>query len=102
MLRITVTRNSGNGPCALVLEGRLEGPWVSEVSKAWELVSLSARTPVEVTLDGVTYASETGAELLRSMQIQGAEFTTNSPLTNSWLEDLLADGTERIGRKSRS
>ena len=71
MLRITVTRRP-HGP-TLVLEGRLCGDWVDEVSACWQgLLATHAARSIRVDLDGVTFINAAGRALIRSMRAHGA------------------------------
>jgi anti-anti-sigma regulatory factor len=71
VLRITPTaRPSG---LELVLEGRLEGPWVEVLRKTWT-DSLERKEPRQVLVDlgSVTFADRNGRALLLNMQDHGA------------------------------
>jgi ABC-type transporter Mla MlaB component len=60
MLRIT--QRDG----CLVVEGRVAGPWVAELSRAAEELLSRADAP-RLDLSGVRYVDHAGAELLREL-----------------------------------
>jgi len=87
MFRITVTRNAN--ATALRLEGRLTGPWVDELERAWRDVAAdpaTARTCVDIT--DVTLVSEDGKRLLESMCAQGARLKGSSCATRHLVDEI--------------
>ncbi|MBZ5541061.1 MAG: hypothetical protein LAN61_11145 [Acidobacteriia bacterium] len=95
-LRITIKEN----PRALTmkLEGRIAGPWVSEVSQAWQSLapSLGIRK-LSLDLSGVTYVNPDGVQLLKEIyETTHAEFLTDSPLTKYFAEEAM-QRTETAG-----
>ena len=80
MLRIT--SQNRYGATALVLEGKLIGPWpcpwVEELEKTWRLAGTEARLQVDVSQ--VSYVSAAGEPLLHQMHHRGTELTAESPL----------------------
>jgi hypothetical protein len=87
-LRITVhERESSIG---VTLEGRLAGPWVAELSKAWRETAprLGSRT-VSLNLCDVTYWNEDGKQVLRDIVAQtSAEIITRNPLTTYLAQEI--------------
>jgi hypothetical protein len=88
-LRITIKEN----PRALTmkLEGRIAGPWVSEVSRAWQSLapSLGIRK-LSLDLSGVTYVNPDGVQLLQEIyEATHAEFLADSPLTKYFAEEAM-------------
>jgi hypothetical protein len=80
MLRITITSQSEMP--TLRLEGKLSGPWVSELKRSWdELHGTAPQRPVAVDLSEVTYVSPEGKTLLESIWRQGAKLESCSLLT---------------------
>lgn len=70
MLRIT--REGDAGSPSLKLEGRLEGPWVEVLRKAWEeSMASSGGKKVTVDLGAVSFADRNGRELLLELQKKG-------------------------------
>lgn len=73
MLKITAM-NEGSRR-TLVLEGKLVGPWVTELKKTWvELQSTSEAQKVLIDLKDVTVISQNGENLLFQMMSEGATF----------------------------
>ncbi|MBZ5701854.1 MAG: hypothetical protein LAN84_08400 [Acidobacteriia bacterium] len=88
-LRISIEEN----PRALTmkLEGRIAGPWVSEVSQAWHSLapSLGVRK-LSLDLSGVTYVNADGMQLLREIHEKtDAEFLADSPLTKYFAQEAM-------------
>ncbi|HTY41932.1 MAG TPA: hypothetical protein VMH79_08680 [Thermoanaerobaculia bacterium] len=65
MLKITQSEE------CLWLEGRVAGPWVSEVRKCVDDRPLGR--PLTLDLSGVTFVNEEGAALLRALATEGVE-----------------------------
>jgi len=77
MLRIT-THNEAK-VMRFVVEGKLVGPWVTELEKCWRAaISSEPRTqiqPIEVDLTEVTFIDDSGKQLLAWMRQGGARLT---------------------------
>jgi hypothetical protein len=75
VLKITTT--SSNGKTTLILEGRVAGDWVNELSRA---VGDAWREPGLLTLDlaQVTFVDAIGAVLLRTLSDSGVALTGSS------------------------
>lgn len=81
MLRVTVCDDSDS--VVLKLEGRLAGPWVEEVEKAWKLVTHSSKGEhLCVDLCGVTFVNAEGKKLLARMHKAGADLSALGPMTS--------------------
>jgi anti-anti-sigma regulatory factor len=77
MLRITWVAGSDAAP-VLKLEGKLLGPWVSEVREAWaQAAARSGR--IRLDLSAVSFVDAAGAQLLRELRRQGLTFAACSP-----------------------
>ena len=88
MLRIT--NASRPGGMTVVLEGRLAGPWVDEVSRCWRTF-LTRRQPgdsIRVELDGVTFIDAAGKALLRTMHENGAALTASGCMNCAILDEI--------------
>jgi hypothetical protein len=91
MLRITITETPTEVRC--VLQGRLFGPWVSELRTIWRTVTLICKGhPCIVDLSDVTLIDKRGEELLRAMSEEGAQFTANDLYVKHLLEGLKVTG----------
>ncbi len=74
MLRITTERNDRS--LSMKLEGRIEGPWIEVLRKAWtDATSADKNREVIVDLGGVSPADPEGRTLLLTMQKQGVTLT---------------------------
>jgi anti-anti-sigma regulatory factor len=99
MLRITLH----DSPEALrfQLEGKLVGPWVSELEQSWKKAH-SGRADRRVIFDlkDVTFIDEAGKELLRRFCHRGAEFIACEPLTRAIVEQVTGSpASKRAGQK---
>ena len=87
MLKVTVTE--GADGIALVLEGRLCGPYTAEAGQSWRSVLVRAsRRRILVDLTGVTYVGSEGKLLLTSVLEQGAEIRVDGVLMSHLVEEL--------------
>ena len=77
MLRISELEN-GRGKVVLKLEGRLVGPWVEELNRAYEKHS-ERNQPVELNLADVSYVDRSGVTLLQSLKLKNVRFQGCSP-----------------------
>jgi hypothetical protein len=80
-LRITVHERESS--IEITLEGRLAGPWVDELSKAWrETAPRLADRAISLDLRDLTYSNDEGKQVLREIFAQtNAEILTSNPLT---------------------
>jgi ABC-type transporter Mla MlaB component len=87
MLRITV--NDQVETLTFQLEGRLVGPWVGELEKAWrEILAARARRRVQIDLTGVIFIDSAGKEFLAVAHRAGAEFITADCLMNAIVSEV--------------
>jgi len=87
MLRITVDKNSR--ATTLRLEGRLTGPWVDELERAWRaLLTDPANGRVAVDLSDVTFVGEEGKKLLETMYGEGAKLNACGCVTRRLVEEI--------------
>ena len=87
MLRITI--DSQSEIATLRLEGKLSGPWVSELQHSWDELRCEApQRPVAVDLSEVTYVSPEGKTLLESIWREGAKLESCSLLTGFLLKQI--------------
>jgi ABC-type transporter Mla MlaB component len=84
LLRISVQKRYGS--IILTLEGKLIGPWVGELERAWR--STGAREDVWVDLCQVSFVDASGKDLLAQMWHEGAQFVADSPLMKQVVEEV--------------
>jgi ABC-type transporter Mla MlaB component len=84
MLRISLTDSRSN-QITLRLEGRVAGPWVSELWKACEKV-LGEGQALELNLADVSFLDLAGVTLLTQVQARGVELTGCSPFVAEQLK----------------
>ena len=77
---LKVTLQESESAMKLVLEGRVAGPWVSELERAWvEAVPQIGSRRVEIDMRNVIYADAAGKRVLRSIFSQsGAKLVASS------------------------
>jgi hypothetical protein len=88
---LRITREGDAGSPSLKLEGRLEGPWVEVLRKAWEdsMVLLDGGK-VTIDLGAISFADRNGRELLRELQKKG----TTLARVSEFMRHILADRDE--------
>jgi anti-anti-sigma regulatory factor len=87
MLRITIQESLD--AVTLILEGRLTGPWIGEVERAWSAVAgRDNGRHVVVDLSGVTFIEEEGKLLLRRIYERGGELHADDVMTKAIVEDI--------------
>jgi hypothetical protein len=78
MLKITITETPAEA--RWVLQGRLFGPWVSELFAIWGTATRTRKgRACVVDLNDVTFIDKDAEELLCAMSREGAQFIANSP-----------------------
>ena len=92
MLRLRM--HSGPTETALLLEGRLTGPWVDELARCWgSLRDENHAGPIRVDLEGVTFVSAAGKALLARLHDDGAALTARGCMTSAIIEEI------KLGKK---
>jgi len=95
MLRITV--QNGSWPTTIKLEGKLSGPWVTELAQACAgLANVKPHRALTVDLSEVTFIDSAGKKLLSSLVDSGAELRAAHLLTKYIVERII-EGCHRTG-----
>ena len=90
MLKITI-HNAMNA-ATLKLEGRLAGPWVSELERSWRAVKNDSRAkPVLIDLCEVTFVDAEGRRLLSWLYEQGARMQTFGCMAKGIVEEIVRE-----------
>lgn len=97
MLRITWDQESS--PPRLKLHGRVTGPWVEELGKAWDDIKANVPHPI-VDLTDVTFVGRDGRQLLAEMHGQGAELQ-GGPLMQFTIERIRQESRNSGGNAKR-
>jgi anti-anti-sigma factor len=73
----------------LRIEGRVAGPWVDELDRAWQSVAASLGSKkLLVDLTGITHMDTAGRRILADIHKRtGAEFVADSPMTKYFAEE---------------
>lgn len=89
-LRITF-HNSAEA-VEMKLEGRVAGPWASELNRVWvEAAPQLASKKLIIDLHNVTYADVAGKQVLKAIYDQtNAELVANTPWTQFLAEEITA------------
>lgn len=81
---------------SFVLEGKLVGPWVKELEKHWEGVSVAnASRTMLVDLAEVSFIDAEGRELLARMREKGVRFLSAGVLNNAIVAEIDAQQRNR-------
>ena len=92
MLGITLEKTR-TGP-TMKLEGRLVGPWVTELQQFWEIIRGSEEHGnFRVNVKGVTSIDKRGKVLFRQIHQQGGIFIDSGCWTNAIVEEVTATTT---------
>ena len=88
MLRITIHENSQM--TRLQLEGRLAGPWVTELDECWRRTFASERQQnIEVDLTGLLSTDSEGKACLAALHHRGASFVVADCETKSIVDEIV-------------
>ena len=87
-LRITIEENATS--IAVILEGRIAGPWADELNRTWSELAPSIETKkVSIDLSNATYADANGIRVLHKIYSQtAAELLTSTPWTKYLAEEI--------------
>ena len=87
MLRISITETPTE--TRWILQGRLSGPWASELSAIWRTSTRTrkGRTCL-VDLNDITFIDKDAGDLLRTMSREGAEFIADGLYIKQVFEGL--------------
>ncbi len=98
MLRITPTEKAN--ALELMLEGRLEGPWVEVLRKSWtDTLGENEHPHVLVDLGSVSFVDSNGRALLLNMQDEGVGLVKPSAFLR---EMLKLNGSTRKRQASKN
>ena len=89
MLKISKV-GKANHSVILKLEGRVVGPWVSELRQVCETL-LSEGQALKLDLSDVTFADAAGVTVLSNFKSRGATFKNCSPFMEEQLKSPITD-----------
>ncbi len=92
MLKITERRDPQSDSMALMLEGRLAGPWVEELKTYCRAMAHKQHPCRMVDLTGVTFIDAEGKALLACLWRQGAELKASGCLTRCVVDEIIGMG----------
>lgn len=92
MLKITSERIADSA--RLTLEGRLTGPWTTEVNRAWRSLTQTGAGSLVVDLTGVTFVGEDGKVLLKQMWQEGAQLIATGCCTGHLVGEITRSETD--------
>ena len=87
-LRITIEENAAS--IAVILEGRITGPWATELDRTWSTLAPSIGTrKLSIDLRNATYADANGIRVLHKIHSQtAAALITGTPWTQYLAEEV--------------
>jgi len=87
VLKITITETETDR--RWIVQGRLVGPWVSELRTAWKRAHRSQdKRACVIDLNDVTFIDKSGERLLRAMSKKGAQLIARGLYLKHVLEQL--------------
>lgn len=94
MLRITIHERAGG--IRMELEGRIAGPWVDELDRAWRsLAAGGSSSDLVIDIRNVAFVDARGKEVLRRIHQQAnASFLANTPLTEMYAAEAKRQSAE--------
>jgi len=97
MLRITTQKS--DTAIEIKLEGRVAGPWVAEISRAWmETAPQLGSRKLSLDLRNVTYADAGGKKVLSDIHAEtGAELMVSTPWTQYLADEIRATKSSNEG-----
>lgn len=95
MLKITIQDDTKSQ--TMRLEGKLIGPWVEELRRAWQSLPQSrVRKALSLDLRGVIFVDAEGKKLLREIYRKAnASFLTDSPLTQHYAKEAMSKSLKK-------
>jgi anti-anti-sigma regulatory factor len=95
-LRITIQDKAE--ALEMTLEGRVAGPWASELDRVWVEAAPRLRSKkLVIDLHNVTYADASGKQVLRTIYAQThAELVATTPWTQFLAEEVTAEKTALV------
>jgi anti-anti-sigma regulatory factor len=98
-LRISIHESAE--AAVIKLEGRIAGLWIDELRQTWqESAPLLSERKLIIDLCDVTYADQSGIQVLRDMFSQkSAEFVTSTPWTQYLAEVIAAKNADRLDQE---
>ena len=87
---LKITIRSDDKETGMTLEGRVAGPWVAELSRAWkEIAPQLGQKTLSIDLQNVIYADAPGKQVLREIYGQTqAKLIASSPWTQYLAEEI--------------
>jgi hypothetical protein len=100
VLRITFEENSN--AVVIKLEGRIAGPWATELGRLWEeRATALAQKKLALDLRGTTYADAGGIKVLRVIYSQSeASILTGTPWTEYLAEEVARKNSQPADTES--
>lgn len=95
MLKITIQEDAKAQ--TMRLEGKLVGPWVEEVSRAWQSLAPSLGSKeLRLDLRGVAFVDADGVKLLRAIYRKvNARFLADSPLMKYFADEAMKESPKK-------
>ncbi len=88
-----ISMNDEATVATLMVEGRVVGPWATELARTWrDLWAPVRQKRLRLDLRGLTFADHQGSQIFREIvQATGAEIVADSPLTQYFASRAAAE-----------
>jgi anti-anti-sigma regulatory factor len=95
-LTLRITLNQKEEAALLTLEGRVAGPWATELGRVWiDTAPRLAQKDLSIDISNVTFADADGMKVLRDIYSQArAEIVANTPWTRHLAVQIAANDYE--------
>ena len=96
-----ISMNDEADLATLKVEGRVAGPWATELGRTWpDLCAPARQKRLRLDICGLTFADQQGSQILREIvRTTGAEVVADSPLSlyvaNQAAADTIAEPEEK-------
>jgi len=99
VLRISIQEETD--AATLKLEGKLVGPWVTELNRVWfDLEPSLGMKKLRLDIRGVTFVEENGTKALRKILcLKNAEILADTPLTRDFAAKTMRRMPRNDGRE---
>jgi hypothetical protein len=102
-VKVTI-HNAGPGKVTFQIEGKIAGPQVAELDRAWQEASVTlGEMKLSLDICGVTYLDDKARRLLAAIfATTQAEFIADTPLTKYFAEQAQQSFRARYGKNLES
>jgi hypothetical protein len=90
---LKISMKDGATTATLKVEGKIVGPWATELGQSWrDLWASTQQKVLRLDISGVTFADRNGTQILREIiRATDAEVLADSPLTQYFARQAQSD-----------